>query len=310
MQCVRLLKTTNANYIRSWRGFDWRSIPLNAGEILAESIYGPRRAWVFTSATLSVAGDFGYFARRTGLQERQEHSWPSPFDYQEQCLLLVPESMPEPASDGYAEAVAQVAAQAVSASQGRAFLLFTSHRMMRDVRQRLSALIDFPMLVQGDAPRTELLQRFRSLGDAVLLGTASFWEGVDVRGEALSCVLIDKLPFTPPDDPMLRARSRVMRKEGGEPFRELQLPQAALSLRQGAGRLIRDESDRGVLVICDPRILGRSYGKIFLRSLPEMPLTRDMDDVRDFFSESTGTSVDSETGEGEPRTTARQAGAP
>ncbi|RKZ33860.1 MAG: ATP-dependent DNA helicase, partial [Gammaproteobacteria bacterium] len=248
-----------------------------------------------------------YFARRTGLQERQEHSWPSPFQYQEQCLLLVPESMPEPASDAYAEAVAQVAAQVVLASQGRAFLLFTSHRMMRDVRQRLSLLIDFPMLVQGDAPRTELLQRFRSLGDAVLLGTASFWEGVDVRGDALSCVLIDKLPFIPPDDPMLRARGRVLRKEGGEPFRELQLPQAALALRQGAGRLIRDESDRGVLVLCDPRILGRSYGKVFLRSLPEMPLTRDMDDVYRFFGKATDNLAESETGQGESRSDARRA---
>jgi ATP-dependent DNA helicase DinG len=191
--------------------------------------------------------------------------------------------MPDPASQDYVGAVAELAGRVLEYSRGRAFLLFTSHRALREAAQWLGTRVSYPLLVQGSAPRAELLERFRHLGNAVLLGTASFWEGVDVRGEALSCVLIDKLPFSSPGDPVLAARIEALRRQGGNPFRDFQLPQAVIALKQGAGRLIRDARDRGVLVVCDPRLLGRSYGRAFLNSLPPMARTRDLDEVQRFF---------------------------
>jgi ATP-dependent DNA helicase DinG len=172
----------------------------------------------------------------------------------------------------------------LEASGGRAFLLFTSHRALREAAERLNGRLPYPLLIQGEAPRAELLERFRRLGNAVLLGTGSFWEGVDVRGDTLSCVVVDKLPFAAPDDPVLQASLAVIREEGGNPFMDYQLPQAVVALKQGFGRLIRDAQDRGVLVLCDPRLLTRSYGRIFLRSLPPMPLTRDLSRVLEFFA--------------------------
>jgi ATP-dependent DNA helicase DinG len=192
--------------------------------------------------------------------------------------------MPDPASAEYVEAVVNLAAQVLDYSRGRAFLLFTSHRALRQAAELLAPRIEYPLLMQGSAPRAELLDRFRRQGNAVLLATASFWEGVDVRGEALSCVIIDKLPFASPGDPVLAARIDALRQGGGNPFRDLQLPQAVIALKQGAGRLIRDAADRGVLVVCDPRLLSRPYGRAFLASLPPMARTRDIGDVERFFA--------------------------
>jgi len=241
-------------------------------------------AWVLTSATLAVGESFDHFAVQLGITDARTERWESPFDYQRQAVLFVPRAMPDPSSPGYVAAVAALAFRVLACSRGRAFLLFTSHRALKEAADHLDPRIDYPMLVQGSAPRAELLERFRSLGNAVLLGTASFWEGVDVRGEALSCVLIDKLPFASPGDPVLAARIDALRQRGGNPFRDFQLPQAVIALKQGAGRLIRDPGDRGVLVVCDPRLLTRSYGKAFLDSLPPMLRTRDLEDVEHFFA--------------------------
>ncbi len=195
--------------------------------------------------------------------------------------------MPDPSSSVYDQAVSEVALNIVDASRGRAFLLFTSHRALQAAAEYLKDRMAFPILVQGSGPRSELLSRFRSLGNAVLLGTASFWEGVDVRGSALSCVLIDKLPFASPGDPLLQARLDSLRARGVNPFMEYQVPQAVIALKQGAGRLIRDVTDRGVLVVCDPRLLSRPYGRAFINSLPPMARTRELEDVRRFFAQET-----------------------
>ncbi|MCB1867555.1 MAG: ATP-dependent DNA helicase [Gammaproteobacteria bacterium] len=242
-----------------------------------------RGSWVFTSATLAVGGSFRHFQQQLGLDLAQSALWGSPFDYPSQALWYLPTGLPAPNSPDYTAAVVEEAVALLNWSRGRAFMLFTSHRALREAAELLQERIDFPLLVQGSAPKGELLNRFREHGNAVLLGTASFWEGVDVRGEALSCVIIDKLPFASPGDPVLQARISALRKRGGNPFMEFQLPQAAIALKQGAGRLIRDANDRGVLVICDRRLLKRSYGQIFLDSMPPMTRTRDQADVRRFF---------------------------
>ncbi|MGD8207877.1 MAG: ATP-dependent DNA helicase, partial [Thiohalocapsa sp.] len=194
--------------------------------------------------------------------------------------------MPEPTEPGYGRSVAELCREILALSRGRAFLLFTSHRALREAASLLESRLEYPILVQGEAPRAELIDRFRRLGNAVLLGTSSFWEGVDVRGEALSCVIIDRLPFASPADPILQARMDVLRRVGKSPFRDYQLPQAVIALKQGVGRLIRDPADRGVLVVCDPRLFGRSYGRAFVDSLPPMRRTADIDDVRAFFAAS------------------------
>jgi ATP-dependent DNA helicase DinG len=192
--------------------------------------------------------------------------------------------MPPPNERGYVDAVVACARAVLEASRGRAFLLFTSHSALQSAAAQLADGIEYPLLVQGSAPRQELLERFRQLGNAVLLGTSSFWEGVDVRGEALSCVIIDKLPFSSPGDPVLQARIEALRNQGANPFMEYQLPHAVISLKQGIGRLIRDRSDRGVLVLCDPRLRTKSYGRIFLKSLPPMPRSSSLDAVHDFYA--------------------------
>ena len=218
------------------------------------------------------------------MAEAQTRRWASPFDFPRQALLYVPKAMPEPAEAGFTEAVIEAALPVLKASEGRAFLLFTTLRALRRAHQLLEGRFDYPLLVQGIGSRSELLSRFRALGNAVLLGSHSFWEGVDVRGEALSLVVIDKLPFAPPDDPVLAARIEAIRSHEGNPFNELQLPQAVLQLKQGAGRLIRDETDRGVLMLCDPRLATRPYGRRILASLPPMALTRDLAAVERFFA--------------------------
>jgi ATP-dependent DNA helicase DinG len=265
------------------RGLRLHQTPLEVAAVFRQQFDRQRAAWVFTSATLAVGDSFAHFASQLGIEGATTARWDSPFDYARQALWFVPRGLPEPADPGFNAAVLDLACELVGYSQGRAFLLFTSHRALREVADGLAGRIPFPILVQGSAPRGELLRRFRDLGNAVLLGTASFWEGVDVPGEALSCVIIDRLPFASPGDPVLAARIEALRRRGGNPFAEFQLPQAVIALKQGAGRLIRGGGDRGVLVVCDPRLLRRSYGHTFLASLPPMARTREREQVRAFF---------------------------
>jgi ATP-dependent DNA helicase DinG len=258
--------------------------PLSSAELFRKQMADHPRAWIFTSATLAVGDDFAHFTRELGLPEARTRRWSSPFDFQQQALLYLPRGLPADPNDArFTEAVVEAALPVLRASEGRAFLLFTTLRALRRAHELLRDRLPFPLLVQGTGSRSELLARFRGLGNAVLLGSQSFWEGVDVRGDALSLVIIDKLPFAPPDDPVLAARIEGIRAQGGNPFTDLQLPQAVLQLKQGAGRLIRDETDRGVLMLCDPRLLSRPYGRRILASLPRMKLTRELSEVAEFF---------------------------
>jgi ATP-dependent DNA helicase DinG len=280
--------------------------PLSAAAPFQRQLEGPARAWIFTSATLAVGDDFGHFARELGLEGAVSARWPSPFDYRRQARLYVPRGLPENPNDpDYTDAVVDAALPALRASGGRAFLLFTSLRALRKAQARLQdADLGHPLLVQGTGSRSELLRRFRELGNAVLLGSQSFWEGVDVRGEALSLVVIDKLPFAPPDDPVLAARIDALRARSENAFSRLQLPMAVLQLKQGAGRLIRDFTDRGVLMICDPRLFSRGYGRVIRASLPPMPLTREIGDVEDFFAAQPSARIESPSGGGDQPTPA------
>jgi ATP-dependent DNA helicase DinG len=260
--------------------------PLSIAERFAESMKEAARGWVFTSATLAVGESFKHFQDQLGLDGARTEKWDSPFDYPNQALWFVPRGLPLPSAPEYTAAVVDTAAPLLEASHGRAFMLFTSYRALNIAAEMLAERIAFPLLVQGEAPKGELLARFRELGNAVLLGTAAFWEGVDVRGDALSCVIIDKLPFASPGDPVLQARIDAVRKKGGNPFNEFQLPHACITLKQGAGRLIRDVSDRGLLVVCDPRLLKKRYGYTFLDSMPPMARTRDPEEAVAFFNQN------------------------
>jgi ATP-dependent DNA helicase DinG len=270
-------------YELSAHGFSLHATPLDLAPPLRALRELSRASWIFTSATLSVAGDFAHFSRQLGLDDPVALSLPSPFDFARQTLAYLPKGLPDPNAPDYTERVVAAARPVIEAARGRTFLLFTSHRALRRAAELLADL-PFPLFVQGTAPRHQLLTEFRESGNGVLLGAASFWEGVDVAGEALSCVIIDKLPFAAPDDPVLVARLNALRDNGGNPFFEWQVPAAAIALKQGVGRLIRDVSDRGVLVLCDPRLTTRAYGRLFLKSLPPMPLTREPGDVRAFFA--------------------------
>jgi ATP-dependent DNA helicase DinG len=264
--------------------------PLSVAPIFAKQRAGVPRAWIFTSATLSVRGDFTHYAAQMGLNARRSMTLPSPFDYPAQGLLYVPRNLPQPSSPMFTDAVFEAALPAIEASGGGVFMLCTTLRAVDKIANKLRETIEargwnYPLLVQGDASRTELLDRFRSYGNAILVGSQSFWEGVDVRGDALSLVVIDKLPFAPPDDPVLAARLDALTKKGLSPFAVHQLPQAVITLKQGAGRLIRAETDRGVLMICDTRLVDKPYGRRIWQSLPPFKRTREIDVVREFFEE-------------------------
>ena len=275
------------HWFETWRqSFRINLTPLDVADNFSSHRQELPSRWVFTSATLSVNGKFDHFAKRLGLEDANTLKLDSPFDFHNHALFYVPEGLPEPGHESYTDTMLDHAEQIIRASRGRCFVLFTSYRALNIAQRRLKDSCEFPLLVQGSAPRNELLERFRELGNAVLLGTSSFWEGVDVRGEALSCVIIDKLPFASPGDPVWQARIDTLKERGGNPFLEEQLPHAVITLKQGVGRLIRDVNDRGVLVICDPRLVAKSYGRVFLNSLPDMKRTRDFDEVVAFFHAS------------------------
>jgi ATP-dependent DNA helicase DinG len=263
----------------SARGFTLSFTPFEVAARLGELMRNQGGAWIFTSATLAVGDDFSHFLGRIGAPEARTVRIDSPFEFERQAMIYLPTAMPDPAAPDFTQRVLAEALPLIDAAGGRSFLLFTSHRALREAAQSLEAHADFTrryqMLVQGEAPRETLLRRFRELGNAVLLGSASFWEGVDVRGHALALVVIDKLPFAAPEDPLLKARLEGIRRRGGNPFREFQLPQAVLALKQGFGRLIRDRDDFGVVAICDPRLRSRGYGALFIDSLPPAPVAVD-----------------------------------
>jgi len=266
--------------------FVLHSTPITVADIFQSHVELSNSAWIFTSATLSVGKRFEHFTRQLGLVDANTERWDSPFSYQDNTLLYVPEGLPMPNDPDYVQQVVNMAVPIIKEIGGRTFLLVTSNQALRQVKKMLRDKIIQPVLVQGELPKASLLEKFRDMGNAVLLGTYSFWEGVDVKGSALSCVIIDKLPFASPGDPVMQAQINAINDRQGNAFMELQIPQAVIRLKQGVGRLIRDEHDTGVLMICDPRLFSKSYGRIFLRSLPEMPLTRDFDQVAEFVEQS------------------------
>ncbi len=285
---VTIMEDDSGNWIRWYevhrKTFTLSRTPLDIAAEFKTFIEQSGATWIFTSATLSVAHKFDHFSRNLGIDNAQSHSWESPFDYPRQSLFYHPKNLPQPASPGFVEKIVEFAVPVLKASRGRAFFLFTSHRALQEAATLLADRIEYPLLIQGSRPKALLLEQFKEYGDAILLGTSSFWEGVDVRGDALSCVIIDKLPFASPGDPVLKARLNAMERQGRKPFVEHQLPAAVISLRQGIGRLIRDVHDSGVLMLCDPRLLKRSYGQLFLDSVPPMRRTRDIKDVEAFFA--------------------------
>jgi ATP-dependent DNA helicase DinG len=295
VQLQRWQKADNENLVR-WvevftQSVQLHATPLSVAEGFSKQLNAQPRAWIFASATLAVKSDFGHYIHQMGLGNAATGHWDSPFDYDKQALFYVPPDMPDPNSPSYIASVAAVALPVLQASGGRAFVLCTSLRAMREIHALLKEAfsqngMEYPLMMQGESSRSELLERFRKLGNAVLVGSQSFWEGVDVRGEALSCVIIDKLPFAPPDDPVLSARIDKMNQEGKNAFMEYQLPYAVITLKQGAGRLIRDETDRGVLMICDPRLITKPYGRRIWQSLPPFKRTRVLADVEAFFAEN------------------------
>ncbi|WP_324778630.1 ATP-dependent DNA helicase [Thiobacillus sedimenti] len=279
---VRWLETTPSSLLL-------HATPLSVGAMFGAKLTERAQAWVLTSATLAVGGDFTHLKTRLGIEEAATLCVDSPFDYPRQGVLYVPQGLPAPNTPEFTEAVVNAALPVLEISRGRAFILFTSLRALDKARDLLEAAFkfrgwDYPLLVQGEAPKNELLARFQQAGNAVLLGSQSFWEGVDVPGDALSVVIIDKLPFQPPDDPVVAARIAHLEKSGGKPFMDYQLPHAAITLKQGAGRLIRTETDRGVLMICDTRLADKPYGRLLLNALPAMTRTRKLEVVERFFA--------------------------
>jgi ATP-dependent DNA helicase DinG len=266
------------------KGFAIQWTPLDVAKPFRDMVAARKSAWVFTSATLAVHDDFRHFSSQIGLNDLESLQLPSPFAYEKQALFYVPRGLPDTSDPRYTQGVLEAALPVLMASRGRAFVLFTSHRALNEAAEWLRGRLEYPLLVQGSMSKAELLRRFREHGNAILLGTGSFWEGVDVRGEALSCVIIDKLPFASPGEPVVAARIDAYKARGRNPFISYQLPGAIIAMKQGAGRLIRDETDTGLLMICDPRLVGRPYGQLFLQSLPPMRRTRSLAEVRDFFT--------------------------
>ncbi len=297
----RLLETKD--FLETWSKLDDHSVirwfessvqsvrmhltPIDVADKFKSVVMDGERSWVFTSATLSVSGDASYFTQQLGLEDAQFRSWDSPFNYSQNSVLYVPKDMPQPAETSYVDRVVEESLAAICAAKGRCMMLFTSLAAMRTAGDRLSKSlkernVKIPLLIQGDGSKFELLNQFKKIKNAVLLGSHSFWEGVDVRGEGLVLVIIDKLPFSVPDDPVTAGRIEYLRSQGGNPFMDFQVPEAVISLKQGAGRLIRDETDLGVLIICDPRLLSKPYGKKIWKSLPSMRRTQDLSDVISF----------------------------
>jgi ATP-dependent DNA helicase DinG len=258
------------------RHFTLALTPLSVAERFREVMDNRKAAWIFTSATLAVNEQMSHFSSRLGVDNATTMILDSPFDYTQQALLCVPRNMPEPNHPGGARQLARMMKPLIDANKGRCFFLCTSHKMMRELAIEFRASMTLPVLLQGETSKGQLLKQFLEAGNALLVATSSFWEGVDVRGDALSLVIIDKLPFTSPEDPLLKARMEDCRLRGGDPFNDVQLPDAVITLKQGVGRLIRDTEDRGVLVICDQRLVSRPYGGLFLNSLPPTPRTRDI----------------------------------
>lgn len=258
------------------RHFTLALTPLSVAERFREVMDNRKAAWIFTSATLAVNEQMSHFSSRLGVDNATTLILDSPFDYTQQALLCVPRNMPEPNHPGGARQLARMMKPLIDANKGRCFFLCTSHKMMRELAIEFRASMTLPVLLQGETSKGQLLKQFLEAGNALLVATSSFWEGVDVRGDALSLVIIDKLPFTSPEDPLLKARMEDCRLRGGDPFNDVQLPDAVITLKQGVGRLIRDTDDRGVLVICDQRLVSRPYGGLFLNSLPPTPRTRDI----------------------------------
>ncbi|MGB0723646.1 MAG: ATP-dependent DNA helicase [Gammaproteobacteria bacterium] len=264
------------------RSFAIHLTPMDVAMAFQERLPERPSTWIHTSATLAINGRFAYFADQLGLDEPAELLLDSPFDYKTNALFYVPDHLPMPNEPGFTAQAVEAALPVLEASGGRAFMLFTSYRALDEAAELLNSHDRFPLFVQGAAPKGQLLEAFRASGNGVLLGTSSFWEGVDVRGEALSCVIIDKLPFASPGDPVLQARIDAMRRSGQDPFQDYQLPRAVIMLKQGVGRLIRDVADRGVLMLCDRRLLLRNYGFVFLNSLPDTGRTRSLERVQRF----------------------------
>jgi ATP-dependent DNA helicase DinG len=282
-----LLRADDPDYVyfveSRGRGLFLRAAPIDVSRIVREALFDRFRTTVLTSATLAVDGSFEYVRSRLGIRTADDVRVPSEFDYARQALLYLPRRMPPPKSPAFAEAAARETIELLRRSQGRAFVLFTSYAVLRVVQQFVELALPYPVFVQGTAPRSKLIDEFRSTPNAVLLATSSFWQGVDVVGDALSCVIIDKLPFASPSDPVTAARIDALRADGRDAFSEYQVPLAILTLQQGLGRLIRHRSDRGVLAVLDPRLRTMGYGRRFLASLPAAPVTGDLAAVDNFF---------------------------
>ncbi|MEZ5319992.1 MAG: ATP-dependent DNA helicase [Vicinamibacterales bacterium] len=283
---VRLVAADDSSYVyfieARGRGASLRAAPIEVSALIRDAILGDRSSAVLTSATLTVERSFDYVLGRLGTPHAHTLRLPSEFDFTTQAVLFLPSEMPDPRSREYNPAVAAITAELLERTEGRAFVLFTSYAAMHEVREIIAPRLTWPLLVQGQAPRSALLRDFRATPNAVLLATASFWQGVDVAGEALSCVIIDRLPFASPGDPIVAARIQAIQARGGHAFNEFQVPLATLTLLQGLGRLIRTRSDRGVLAILDPRLTRMGYGRRFLASLPPAPITDDLERVREF----------------------------
>jgi ATP-dependent DNA helicase DinG len=260
-----------------------QATPIDVAPILKSCLFDTLECAVLTSATLAVGGGFEYMRRRLGLEHTRESVLPSHFDYENQALLYVPPDLPDPRTPQFAAKAADRIRRLLEITRGRAFVLFTSYAQMNDVYQRLLGELDFPMLLQGDAPKSALLEEFRLTPNAVLFATSSFWQGIDVQGEQLSCVIIDRLPFAVPSDPVVAARVRSIDADGGNAFFQYQVPAAVITLKQGFGRLIRSLHDRGLLVLLDNRILKKAYGKVFVESLPNYRKTTELAVVEEFF---------------------------